>query len=45
MNDRRPIELEEGWETMQRGITKLKRLLEGEPEEQFNVEEYMNLYT
>eukprot|EP00191_Tetraselmis_sp_GSL018_P009710 CAMPEP_0177609228 /NCGR_PEP_ID=MMETSP0419_2-20121207/18950_1 /TAXON_ID=582737 /ORGANISM="Tetraselmis sp., Strain GSL018" /LENGTH=732 /DNA_ID=CAMNT_0019104085 /DNA_START=252 /DNA_END=2450 /DNA_ORIENTATION=+ len=30
---------------MQHGITKLKRLLEGEPEEQFNVEEYMNLYT
>ena len=29
----------------QNGITKLKRILEGEPEEQFNVEEYMNLYT
>eukprot|EP00192_Tetraselmis_astigmatica_P006584 CAMPEP_0117662932 /NCGR_PEP_ID=MMETSP0804-20121206/8315_1 /TAXON_ID=1074897 /ORGANISM="Tetraselmis astigmatica, Strain CCMP880" /LENGTH=747 /DNA_ID=CAMNT_0005469861 /DNA_START=284 /DNA_END=2527 /DNA_ORIENTATION=+ len=45
MNDKRPIELEEGWETMARGIMKLKRLLENEPEEQFNVEEYMNLYT
>lgn len=29
----------------QAGIGKLIRLLEGEPEEQFNAEQYMNLYT
>ena len=30
---------------LQNGINKLIRLLEGEPEEQFNAEQYMNLYT
>ncbi|KAK9815921.1 hypothetical protein WJX72_012009 [[Myrmecia] bisecta] len=45
MNDRRPIELEAGWRSMQDGINKLKRLLEGEPEEQFDAEKYMHLYT
>lgn len=30
---------------MQRGISKLKNLLENEPEEQFSAEQYMNLYT
>lgn len=29
----------------QKGIKKLKRLLEGEQEEQFNAEQYMHLYT
>ena len=29
----------------QQGINKLIRLLEGDPEEQFNAEQYMNLYT
>lgn len=29
----------------QEGIAKLKRILEGEEEEQFNSEQYMNLYT
>ena len=29
----------------QKGIKKLKRLLEGEAEEQFNAEQYMHLYT
>uniref|UniRef100_A0A7S0WZR9 Cullin family profile domain-containing protein n=1 Tax=Chlamydomonas leiostraca TaxID=1034604 RepID=A0A7S0WZR9_9CHLO len=45
MGDRRPIELAEGWSFMQNGINKLIRLLEREPEEQFNAEQYMNLYT
>ena len=30
---------------LQKGIHKLKRLLEGEAEEQFNAEQYMHLYT
>ncbi|XRB06435.1 cullin 1 [Pycnococcus provasolii] len=45
MHDHRPIELEEGWDTMAKGITKLKNLLEGLPETQFTPEEYMRLYT
>ncbi|XP_047329991.1 cullin-1-like [Impatiens glandulifera] len=45
MNQLKTIELEEGWLFMQRGITKLKRLLEGLPESNFNSEEYMMLYT
>lgn len=42
---KRPLELVEGWSFMQNGINKLIRLLEGEPEDQFNSEQYMNLYT
>jgi len=38
------IELEEGWEFMQRGITKLKKILEGQ-QHSFSSEEYMMLYT
>ncbi|WIA23650.1 hypothetical protein OEZ85_000353 [Tetradesmus obliquus] len=45
MADKKPIELEEGWASMQRGIDKLIRLLEGETESQFNAEQYMMLYT
>lgn len=45
MNQRKTIELEEGWDFMQKGITKLKRILEGLPEAQFSSEEYMMLYT
>ncbi|KAI7990809.1 Cullin-1 [Camellia lanceoleosa] len=45
MNQHKTIELEEGWDFMQRGITKLKRILEGLPESQFSSEEYMMLYT
>lgn len=45
MAEKKPIELEEGWQYMETGITKLKRLLEGEAEEQFNAEQYMMLYT
>ncbi|XP_071698690.1 cullin-1-like [Rutidosis leptorrhynchoides] len=39
-----PMELNEGWSFMQNGITKLKKILEGLPE-QFSSEEYMMLYT
>ncbi|KAL9234534.1 hypothetical protein vseg_009395 [Gypsophila vaccaria] len=45
MNDRKIIELEQGWEFMEKGITKLKRILEGLPEPPFNSEDYMMLYT
>lgn len=45
MNQRKIIELEEGWDFMQNGITKLKRILEVLPEPQFSSEEYMMLYT
>ena len=30
---------------LQKGITKLKNILEGEAEEQFSAEQYMMLYT
>uniref|UniRef100_A0A7N0UII2 Cullin-1 n=1 Tax=Kalanchoe fedtschenkoi TaxID=63787 RepID=A0A7N0UII2_KALFE len=45
MNERKTIELDQGWEYMQSGITKLKNILEGLPEPQFNSEDYMMLYT
>eukprot|EP00897_Mesotaenium_endlicherianum_P010757 jgi/Mesen1/970/ME000012S00535 len=45
MNDRKVIELEQGWALMQKGITKLKNWLEGVPDQQFNAEEYITLYT
>ncbi|KAJ6962609.1 cullin-1-like isoform X1 [Populus alba x Populus x berolinensis] len=44
MGERKTIELEQGWEYMQKGITKLKGILDGSLE-QFNSEEYMMLYT
>ena len=44
-SERTVIELEAGWAFMQKGITKLKNLLEGFPEQQFSSEEYMLLYT
>ncbi|XP_009757793.1 cullin-1 [Nicotiana tabacum] len=44
MNQMKTIELEEGWEFMQKGITKLKIILEGSPDS-FSSEEYMMLYT
>ncbi|KAG0574381.1 hypothetical protein KC19_VG259000 [Ceratodon purpureus] len=44
-NERKVIELEQGWNFMQKGITKLKNLLEGVPEQHFSSEEYMLLYT
>ncbi|PIA61546.1 hypothetical protein AQUCO_00300814v1 [Aquilegia coerulea] len=45
MNERKIIDLDQGWEFMYKGITKLKRILEGQPEPQFNSEDYMMLYT
>ncbi|KAL3531439.1 hypothetical protein ACH5RR_010761 [Cinchona calisaya] len=39
------LELEEGLEFMQRGIMKLKNILEGKGESQFSSEEYMLMYT
>ncbi|GAB4851262.1 hypothetical protein Ancab_030558 [Ancistrocladus abbreviatus] len=45
MIERKTIDLEQGWEFMQKGITKLKNILEGLPEPQFNSEDYMMLYT
>eukprot|EP00899_Mesostigma_viride_P014258 jgi/Mesvir1/22833/Mv20093-RA.1 len=46
MNARKDIPLDQGWSFMERGITKLKNLLEGKPgAENFSGEEYMMLYT
>ncbi|KAL3634597.1 Cullin-1 [Castilleja foliolosa] len=45
MNQRNTIDLDQGWDFMQNGITKLKRILEGQPEPQFSSEDYMMLYT
>ncbi|KAJ1687745.1 Cullin family protein [Rhynchospora pubera] len=46
MHERKVIELDQGWDFMQKGITKLKNLLEGKPgETQFSSEDYMMLYT
>lgn len=45
VNERKTIELDQGWEFMQKGITKLKNILEGLPEPQFSSEDYMMLYT
>ncbi|KAK6780756.1 hypothetical protein RDI58_022940 [Solanum bulbocastanum] len=44
MSQLKIFELEEGWEFMQRGITKLKKILEGQ-QHSFSSEEYMMLYT
>lgn len=45
MNQRNTIDLDQGWDFMQKGITKLKNILEGKPEPQFSSEDYMMLYT
>ncbi|XP_073307786.1 cullin-1-like [Primulina huaijiensis] len=45
MNQRNIIDLEQGWDIMQKGITKLIKILEGLPEPQFSSEDYMTLYT
>ncbi|CAN1834125.1 CUL1 [Linum perenne] len=42
--ERKVIELDQGWDYMQKGIMKLKGILEGGVD-QFNSEEYMMLYT
>ncbi|XP_015891950.2 cullin-1 [Ziziphus jujuba] len=43
--ERRVIELDQGWEYMQKGITKLRRILDGLPEPSFNAEKHIMLYT
>jgi cullin 1 len=43
--DRKTIDLEEGWAYMEGGIGKLVNILEGKNEPQFNSENYMMLYT
>ncbi|KAH7513337.1 hypothetical protein FEM48_Zijuj12G0189400 [Ziziphus jujuba var. spinosa] len=45
MNVPKMVYLEEGWEFMQKGITKLKNILEGLLEPQFTSEDYFMLYT
>ncbi|KAE8650386.1 cullin-1 [Cucumis sativus] len=45
MSEQNSIDLEQGWDFMQKGITKLKNILEGLPEPQFSSEDYMMLYT
>jgi hypothetical protein len=45
MAERPPIALNTGWSFMERGIHKLKRILENENEAQFTAQHYMNLYT
>ncbi|KMZ75284.1 putative Cullin-1 [Zostera marina] len=44
-SERKTIDLEQGWDFMQKGITKLKNILEGEAEPQFRSNDYMMLYT
>ncbi|XP_019450940.1 PREDICTED: cullin-1-like isoform X2 [Lupinus angustifolius] len=45
LSERKTIDLEQGWDFMHKGITKLKNILEGLPEPQFSSEDYMMLYT
>ncbi|XP_006279064.2 putative cullin-like protein 2 [Capsella rubella] len=39
------LSFEEGWSCMQEGITKMTKILEGEPEPQFTPTQYVDLYT
>ncbi|EFH64434.1 hypothetical protein ARALYDRAFT_338392 [Arabidopsis lyrata subsp. lyrata] len=39
------IKFEEGWSFLEKGVTKMIRILEGEPEPPFESNQYMNLYT
>ncbi|KAK4282835.1 hypothetical protein QN277_014163 [Acacia crassicarpa] len=45
MSERKTIDLEQGWDLIQKGITKLKNNLEGLSEEQLSSEDSMMLYT
>ncbi|KAI9122840.1 hypothetical protein K1719_005729 [Acacia pycnantha] len=45
MSELMTIDLEEGWDLIQKGITKLKNNLEGLPEEQLSSADNMMLYT
>ncbi|KAL5709552.1 Cullin-1 [Ranunculus cassubicifolius] len=42
---RKIVDLDEGWAYMKSGFTTLKRILEGNPDEHFRAEQYMELYT
>ena len=42
--ERKTIDLEDGWAFMEKGISKLINILERRPEPQFNSEDYMMLY-
>ncbi|KAI9200737.1 hypothetical protein LWI28_012553 [Acer negundo] len=41
MIERKTIDLEQGWEFLQKGITKLKNILEGLPEPRLSIEDIM----
>ena len=43
MSERNIIELETGWEFLQKGITKIKNIMEGILEKHFSSEEYIIL--
>ena len=45
MDQGNTIDLDQGWDFMQKRITKLKSILKGKPEPQFSSEDYMMLYT
>lgn len=45
MYRRKVIFLDEGWEIIQGGISKMKRILEGLPEKSFTSDEHISLYT
>jgi len=45
MKRKKTIDFDQGWDYMQKGITKVKRILERLPEAPFSSEEYMMLYT
>lgn len=39
------VQLKDGLATLNKGVTKLKKILEGFPEPSFTTEEYINTYT
>ncbi|XP_074356637.1 mitogen-activated protein kinase 15-like [Apium graveolens] len=44
MNEKKTIDFDSGWEIIQKGITKLKKILEDQTEPQFNSKDHMELY-
>ncbi|XP_074356640.1 cullin-1-like [Apium graveolens] len=45
MNEKKTIDFDSGWEIIQKGITKFKKILEDQTQPQFNSEDYMELYS
>ncbi|XP_074564963.1 cullin-1-like [Curcuma longa] len=45
VRNQKPILFAEGWEVIEQGINKMKRILEGLPEPPFTSEEHMMIYT